>query len=95
MTTVIKDVLNQLPNDGIDTSHKYSQLPIEAVDKIAASLTNEYSNPEWHKWYCGVIYEFGPSKVHEWQRRASEGREPSKLFSTYVSQSRRYKGHRK
>jgi hypothetical protein len=67
------------------------ELPIEAVDTLADELVAEYNNPGYRRWYCGVIKDFGFSKVHEWRRRASEGKEPAKLFSKYVKDSRTYR----
>lgn len=71
------------------------QLPIEQVDELADELVRAYGNPVFRVWYCGVIYEFGLAKVHEWKGRAAEGKEPGKLFSKYVQDARRYrKGER-
>lgn len=70
------------------------ELPIEQVDEIADSLCAEYTNPSYRRWYCGVVYDFGVSKVEEWKKRAKEGKEPAKLFSKYVRDARRYSGHR-
>lgn len=67
-------------------------IPINSVDRIADSLVREYDNPQWRKWYCGVIYEFGLSKIEEWRIKAKEGKSPSKLFSLYVSEARKYHG---
>lgn len=71
------------------------KLAVDVVDKIADELAKEYSNLSFRNWYCGVIYQFGPSKVHEWQVRAKEGREPAKLFSKYVKDARAYCGARR
>lgn len=67
------------------------QLPIDAVDKLADELVAEYQNDDFRRWYCGVIYDFGFSKVIEWRKRAAEGSEPAKLFSKYVRDARTYK----
>lgn len=90
MTNDIKSILNNhLPNDGYSKG-PIKPLSIEAVDKLADELVVEYNNPNFRKWYCGVINDFGYSQVNEWRRRAGEGREPAKLFSTYVKQTRTY-----
>jgi hypothetical protein len=81
---------NQLPVVNSEKLH-FKQLPIGAVDSIADSLVTEYSNPEYRRWYCGVIYEFGPGVVEQWRCRAGEGREPAKLFSKYVRDARTFK----
>jgi len=81
----------QLPNDK-SSNKKNLDLPIASVDKIADELATEYANQDYRRWYCGVIYEFGFSKVNEWRRRASKGREPAKLFSRYVRDARVYHG---
>ena len=60
---------------------------ISVVDAIADELVAEYSNPDYRRWYCGVINRYGLAKVDEWRRRASEGKEPAKLFSLYVKQA--------
>lgn len=94
MTTDLKSLLSsQLPNDS-SGKKVIKQLPIAAVDKIADELVAEYANPDFRQWYCGVIYQFGFEKVHEWRRRAVEGKEPAKLFSKYVKDARTYRGSR-
>lgn len=70
------------------------RLPIDAVDKLADELVSEYNNAGFRKWYCGVINDFGFSKVNEWQVRSREGKEPSKLFSRFVKDARTYSGAR-
>jgi hypothetical protein len=64
------------------------QIPIEQVDDLADELVEEYSNPDYRKWYCGIIYEFGVERVKKWRHRASTGNSPGSLFSTYVTQAR-------
>jgi hypothetical protein len=81
----------QLPSGNSGNKNKH-QLPIGTVDEIVEELCKEYSNPYYRRWYCGVIYEFGPSVVEEWRRRACEGKEPAKLFSKYVKDTRTYRG---
>lgn len=90
MTLDIKSILNnRLP---VEDSGKGSvKPPIAAVDRIADSLVAEFHNPDYRRWYCGAIYEFGPSQILEWQHRAREGKEPAKLFAYYVKQARQYK----
>jgi hypothetical protein len=80
----------QVPNGNLD-DNTFKKLPVAAVDKVADELVAEYNNQVYRRWYCGVIYEFGFSKVHEWRRCASEGREPAKLFSKYVKDARTYR----
>jgi len=79
----------QMPNDEHRTRPKLD-LPIDAVDRLADQLVDVFNNKKFRDWYCGVIYEFGFSQVLEWQSRASTGKEPAKLFSTYVKQARTY-----
>jgi hypothetical protein len=94
MTTDLKTLLSsRLPNDRSANS-AIKQLSVDAVDKLADELADEYSNPKFRQWYCGVIYEFGFSKVTEWRGRAKEGNEPAKLFSKYVVSARTYRGSR-
>jgi hypothetical protein len=82
-----------IPNRSSDKATKH-ELPIDAVDMLADELVAEYSNPNFRAWYCGIIYEFGSSKVWEWRRRAAEGKEPAKLFSKYVKDARIYRKNR-
>lgn len=63
----------------------------EDVDRLADELSNEYANPHSRGWYCGVIYKFGVSKVLEWQKRASTGNQPGRLFTSYVNQAGGYR----
>lgn len=64
------------------------KLPIGVVDEIADRLVTEYGNRQFRRWYCGVVYQFGPNKVYEWQARAKEGKDPARLFSKYVKDAR-------
>lgn len=91
MATDINTILsNQLPNGNSDKKSA-SNLPVDAVDRLADELVAEYDNPAFRKWYCGVIYQFGVPKVLEWRGRAKEGKAPARLFSTYVKAARTYK----
>lgn len=94
-TGIDKISFNHLPigNMTVGNSRKTNkqELPIDAVDKVADELVRDYSNPDYRRWYCGVIYDFGFDKVEEWRRRAAEGKEPAKLFSKYVKDARTYK----
>lgn len=92
MTTDINKILkNHLPIDS-SLNKIVKQLPIDAVDKLADEMVNEYANPKFRQWYCGVIYQYGFAQVNEWRNRASEGREPARLFSKYVKDSRTFRG---
>lgn len=94
MTTDLKSLINlQLRNDSSVNVIK-RKLSINAVDKLADELVSEYNNPDFRKWYCGVINDFGFSKVNEWRVRSKEGRTPSKLFSRFVKDARAYNGAR-
>ena len=77
----------QMPN-GNSYIPPIKQLPIGQVDELADSLAAEYHNPDFRRWYCGVIYQFGVPKVEEWRGRAREAREPAKIFSKYVADAR-------
>jgi|GEM_PF-4328281 len=66
------------------------QLPIEAVDKLADELVAEYSNPAFRKWYCSIIYQYGTAQVLEWRQRASSGDNAGRLFSSYVTDAKKY-----
>lgn len=86
--------LNKLLNKQISVPKRdklpVKQIPIEQVDELADELVEEYANPNFRAWYCGVILRYGVPKVHEWRRRASEGNEPGKLFTSYVNQAGGY-----
>jgi len=94
MTTDLKSLINpQLRN--VDSAKVAKRrLPIDAVDKLADEIVSEYNNSDFRKWYCGVINDFGFSKVNEWQARSREGKEPSRLFSRFVKDARQYKDKR-
>lgn len=96
MTSGISEILikKQLPIDS-STGAESKQVPIESVDRLADELASEYSNVKYRAWYCKVIYEFGVQQVHEWRRRASEGREPAKLFSKYAKDAFTYRSSRR
>jgi len=81
---------NHLPLANRSSSPLKQKIPVAVVDKIADELAADYDNLEFRPWYCGVIYEFGPDKVHEWHRRANEGKEPAKLFTHYVQNARTF-----
>lgn len=67
------------------------ELPINAVDRLVEEILAEYQNNNYRKWYYKVVYEFGIESVLEWMRRAKEGSEPSKLFTKYVNDARKYR----
>ena len=87
---MITDSFKQFPIGNSSQAPVRRTLPLNAVDKMADELVDEYSNPKFRGWYCGVIHEFGISKIMEWRGRAREGREPGKLFSKYVREARTY-----
>ena len=94
MATDLKTLLkNHLP---IDNSSQTSikQPSIGAVDKLADELVAEYDNQKFRQWYCGVIYEFGIAQVLEWRKRSGDGKEPAKLFSKYVKDTRTFRSSR-
>ncbi len=94
MSTDLNTILSsRLPNDS-SLNIVPKQLPIDAVDKIADELVGEYDNPMFRRWYCGVINDFGFTKVAEWRGRAKEGNYPAKLFSKYVTDARAYRSPR-
>lgn len=95
MTSDISSIINkkQLPIDS-SSNRTIKQIPIDAVDRLADKLVKEYSNPGYRSWYCKVIYSFGVEQVLEWHRRASEGREPAKLFSKYAKDSMTFRASR-
>lgn len=96
MTSGISEILNkkQLP---IDSSKRteFKQIPIESVDRLADELASEYSNIKYRAWYCKVIYEFGVQQVLEWRSRASEGRDPARLFSKYAKDALTFRSSRR
>lgn len=95
MPNDIKSILKSQMPISSSSSKPVKQLPIEAVDRLADELVEEYSNPRFRQWYCGVIYQFGFSQVAEWRGRAKEGKEPARLFSKYVKEARLFRGPRK
>jgi len=88
----IGEILNnkQLPKGNRDKVS--NRIPIDSVDVLADELVSEYANPEYRKWYCKVIYKYGLAQTQEWRRRASEGKEPARLFSKYVKDAQTYSG---
>ena len=64
---------------------------IAQVDDIANELVKEYNNPDYRKWYCGVIKKFGVARVNEWQDRAKSGKYPGRLFTSYVNEAGGYR----
>jgi len=80
----------ELPNESRDTDWR-ELLSLEQVDQLADDLVRDFANPDFRRWYCGVVYDFGPERVHRWKQVAMEGKEPAKLFSKYVSDARRLK----
>jgi hypothetical protein len=71
--------------------HQKLSFSINAVDQLVDEILIDYQNHGYKKWYYKVVYEFGIENVLEWRRRASEGNEPSKLFTKYVNDARKYK----
>jgi len=95
MTSDIGSIIGkkQLPIDS-SSNKPNKQIPIASVDGLADELASEYSNAGYRSWYCKVIYAFGVEQVFEWRRRASEGREPAKLFSKYAKDAMTFRASR-
>ncbi len=87
MRTEYQEQLTNDIADNMDTPGR--ELPLELVDALADGLVRRYQNPEYRKWYCGVIYEFGISRINVWLEKASTGDEPGKLFTRYVNSARK------
>ncbi len=83
----------QLPkvNSSFNKGIAFNKIPLAQVDKLADELVKEFNNPEFRSWYCGVINRFGISKILEWQNRSRTGKNPGRLFTTYVNQAGGYK----
>lgn len=96
MVNGIGEILSnkQLPKDSRDKA-KGTQIPISTVDALADELVGEYANPVYRKWYCKVIYRYGLAQVNEWRRRATEGKDPARLFSKYVKDAETFRASRR
>ena len=81
--------VNPLSNRESASKNQFS-LSVAKADEIIEEIVLEYRNPAYRKWYLKVLYDFGPQKVHEWRRRAAEGKEPGKLFTKLVNEYRQY-----
>lgn len=64
------------------------------VDILADELVEEYSNPNYRRWYCQAIYNYGIPQVLEWRKRATEGDVPARLFSKFVKEANDRRGQR-
>ena len=54
----------------------------------AYDLAYAFDNLKFHRWYCGVIYEFGIDVVEAWREKALAGETPGRLFSALVKAER-------
>ena len=79
----------QMPIGG--NNPRLKRIHIAQVDRLADELVDEYDNLKFREWYCGVINEYGISKVLEWRGRAKEGNYPGKLFTSFVNQAGGYR----
>lgn len=86
----IKDLINSHLPDGELPNFKH--LKIDFVDSIADELVKEYDGAKYRRWYCGIVYEYGPAQVQEWRVRAREGKYPAKLFSKYAANKKHIDG---
>lgn len=86
---MVIEAFKHLPND---IEYYYDlpgrKLPLEVVDTFADAFVAYFENPDYRKWYCGVIYEFGLKKVNEWFEKSRTGEYPGKLFTKYVNSAR-------
>ncbi len=89
----ISNIISQLPIDrsGRNDKHRLSTLD---VDILANELVVEYSNPNYRRWYCQAIYNYGVPQVLDWRKRAAEGDVPARLFSKFVKEANDRRGRR-
>lgn len=65
------------------------KLPIALVDEEGLRLSRKYNNPDYLGWYCEIVYCLGQSHLHELERRAEDGRNPGRLFSSLAREALR------
>jgi hypothetical protein len=58
------------------------------VSVYAYDLAYTFDNLKFHRWYCGVVYQFGIDQVEAWREKALKGDNPGRLFSTLVKGAR-------
>jgi hypothetical protein len=58
----------------------------ERISQLAKSLCEQYHNHPYYKWYCKVIYELGIERVLLIQARASDSKQPGKLFTKIANE---------
>jgi hypothetical protein len=89
MTNGIKEILNnsQLANDSFKKRDLVKNVSLDEVDRLSDELVRIYKNPSYKKWYCKAIYRFGAQQIRDWMARASDGKYPERLFTTYVNQA--------
>lgn len=63
------------------------------VDELADRIVKAFNNPSARRWYCGVIYKYGPGRVEDWLGRATSGEAhtPAALFTHYVNEAGGYR----
>lgn len=91
MSSSINEVLNnsQLSKTR-SVEPKPPHVPAYLADELSLELCAEYGNYEYRKWYLKVIYTYGISQIVDWKKRASDGKCPGKLFSTYIKEAKNY-----
>ena len=63
------------------TANYREQVDVRLVDSLADELCHEYSNTDFRKWYCNIIYELGLPRVNEIRGRCRDAKQPGRLFS--------------
>lgn len=63
---------------------------INDVEQFAhEQLCTRFSNEQFHKWYCGVVHEFGIPRVRELVGRVEDAKYPGRLFTRLVQEERK------
>lgn len=65
------------------------KLPIALVDEEGSRLARKYNNPDYLGWYCEIVYCLGLSHLRELERRAEDGSNPGRLFSSLAREALR------
>lgn len=70
-----------LPNVRREFKDFKKELSSTQVDEYVSGLIKEYGSPEYRRWYCVLVYEFGIQTIDDLRGRCRDARTPARLFA--------------
>jgi hypothetical protein len=82
----MESIGKQLPIVKTEFKNFRDELSSAQVDETVDDIIREYGTPSYRKWYCELVYEFGPRAIKDLQGRCRDANVPSRLFAYLAKQ---------